>query len=136
MIKLFKQKWENEEYIFVDNDYDITYYTAYACLEYWKNDVEIIFKELKINNKSLYSATEPRKYDINFDEWNKSVKKVLWQLLFLKNCKKLLDEDEISVGENYDKILNKITELSAIKDEADRWHDITGLVSKVFDNKI
>lgn len=136
MIKLFKQKWDTDKHFFADNDYNITYYTAYACLEYWNNDVKTIFEELKINNKSLYSATESGKYDMNFDEWNKSVQKVLWQLLFLKNYKKLLEGKGINTGENYEKILNKITELSVIKNETDRGYDINGLVSKVFDNKI
>ncbi|AIY82454.1 hypothetical protein U729_310 [Clostridium baratii str. Sullivan] len=133
MIKSLQQKWETGKQFF-DNDYDITYYTAYACLKYWNNDVETIFKELKINNKSLYIATESGKYDMNFDEWNKSVQKVLWQLLFLKNYKKLLEESGNNIDKNYNKILNKISELSVIKDETDKWYDCNGLVSKIFDN--
>lgn len=133
MIDVLHQKWEKDEQFFEHCDYHITYYAACACLEYWNNDVQSIFDKLKINSKNLYVATEPGKYDMNFNEWNKSVGKVLWQLLFLKNYKELIEKQEMIGNENYNKILNKITELSVIKKETYRWYDIAGLVRKVFD---
>ena len=133
MIDLLKQRWSGEERFFSGCDYHITYYAAYSCLMYWNNNVETIFKELKINSKSLYISTEPGKHDMDFDNWNKAVQKVLWQLLFLKNYKELLDENGI-VDDDYNKVLDKITELSAIKNQTDNWYDINELIEIVFND--
>lgn len=133
LIEILYQKWDKDEQFFEPCDYYVTYYAAYACLEYWNNDVETIFKELRINNKRLHVATEPGKYDMNYKEWNKSVQKVLWQLLFLKYYKELLEEQKMIDDENYNKIIVKITELRVIRNQCDRWHNTTGLVTKVFE---
>lgn len=132
MIDLLHEKWDENEQFFARCDYYVTYYAAYACLEYWNNDVETIFKELRINNKSLYVATEPGKYDMNHEEWNKSVQKVLWQLLFLKYYKELLEEQKNIGDENYNKIITKSRELSVIRNQCDRWYDNAGLITEVF----
>ncbi|AWK52160.1 hypothetical protein DIC82_14610 [Clostridium beijerinckii] len=132
MIDLLHEKWDKNEQFFASCDYNVTYYAAYACLEYWNNDVETIFKKLGINNKSLYVATEPGKYDMNYEEWSRSVQKVLWQLLFLKYYKELLEEQKIIEDENYNKIIKKSTELSVIRNQCDRWHDTAGLITEVF----
>ncbi|MCW6084241.1 VPA1262 family protein [Clostridium sporogenes] len=132
MIDLLKQKWEQDKQFFATCDYHVTYYAAYACLEYWNNDVETIFKELRINNKSLYIATEPGKYDMNYEEWNKAIQKVLWQILFLKYYKEVLNKQKMIGDENYNKIIEKITEFSAIKKQCERWYDSDGLVAEVF----
>lgn len=132
MIDLLYQKWDKDEQFFARCDYNVTYYAVYACLEYWNNDVETIFKELRINNKSLYIATEPGKHDMNYEEWNKAIQKVLWQILFLKYYKKVLEKQKMIGDENYNKIIAKITELSAIKKQCDRWYDSDGLVVEVF----
>ena len=134
IIDLLKQKWSGDEHFISGCDYRVTYYAAYSCLIYWNNSVDIMFKELKINNNNLKIATEPGKYDMDFDSWNKSVQKVLWQLLFLKNYKELLDENGIVRDEDYNKISDEITELSAIKNQTDKWYDINGLIESVFDN--
>jgi hypothetical protein len=132
IIDLFYEKWCKNEQFYAHCDYHVTYYAAYAFLEYWNNDVETIFKELKINNKSLNIGTEPGKYDMNYEEWNKAIQKVLWQILFLKRYKEALDEKKMVCDENYNKIIEKITELSAIKKECERWYDSAGLLAEVF----
>lgn len=132
IIDLFYEKWCKDEQFFAHCDYHVTYYAAYACLEYWNNDVETIFKELKINNKSLNIATESGKYDMNYEEWNKAIQKVLWQILFLKRYKEALEEQKMVCDENYNKIIAKITELSAIKKQCERWYDSAGLLAEVF----
>jgi len=132
MIDLLYQKWDKDEQFFEHCDYHVTFYAAYACLEYWNNDVETIFKELRINNKSFYVATEPGKYDMNYGEWNKAIQKVLWQILFLKYYKELLKKQKMVSDENYNKIIAKIIELCTIKKQCDRWNDSAGLVATVF----
>ncbi|MDM0720080.1 VPA1262 family protein [Clostridium perfringens] len=137
MMSLFSEKWEKEEILFsMYDDCYITYYAAYAYLEYFNNDIENIYKELKINNKSLYIATEAGKYDMNYTEWENAVIKVLWQMLFLKYCKQILKEKNISSEESHAKISEKFTELSNINKECTKLKGYDRLVNIIFSEEI
>lgn len=138
LINLMKDKWNNEEFTFFKEDFIITSYAAQASFYYWDNNIEDIFRELQINEKNLYKAIEPGIKDIHYDEWNKAVLKVLWQLLYLIYYLDILKEKQGNNLEVVQKIHNKINTLSKIEKQCEDWYDSSGLANTVFDklNKV
>ncbi len=135
MITLLKDKWKISKQFNENSDYNVTYNAAYASLIYWDNNVEKIFVELNIDSKSLFCACEPGRYDMHYNEWNNDVQKVLWQLLFLKFYKEILQLHNVQDDDSYNLIIKKIDVLSAIKEQSDKGDDYANLRSSIFDKE-
>lgn len=133
-ISILKEKWEKNTHFFC-SDYVVTKVAAYFSSVYWDNDFLRIVKELELSNRALYEAIEPGKRDMHYDVWSNAVGKVLWQLLFLKYYKEVLDYNKLFQHNSYQMVLDKIKELSIIKEQCNKWNDTAGLVSAVFDEK-
>lgn len=132
IIQLLKEKWEHDQRFSKYTDYVVTRIAAYASLSYWNNDIEEVIKALNINCKCLFCACEPGKYDTNYKEWSNAVQKVLWQLLFLKNYKELLEYNNLEKENSYAIVVEKMDELLVIKEQIDKWNDNVDLIPSVF----
>ena len=86
---------------------------------------------MNISKKYISIALEPGKKDINYSVWNNAVLMVLWQILFIKDYKMIVDDklnDQITLN-GYDELL---FELEKIKSQLNEWHDDCGLSEALF----